>query len=298
MKIKQISYPHPVLAPFNDDYTDSKFEASLEYDIGETSTNFKITYNLKNKDIQYLIDTGNAVFVTHIECTSSMYRKAFSSKSSNSEFTVPNRKLSTQADVTFMVVTTTEIDNYTNSLLHEDYEGSLLRFKKGAYIAVHQGGTLILEKNPLVPAKSIFNIVESDKENTLNYSLNFSNDIISISLPKETYKVVNKISSYEEVNPLLISMYYLPALMEALMIIVTDESDVDDNDDRYDEKEWYKSLQLHLKRMNITENEIKNEGFASISNKILAEIFDKAVNSLNSIYLSSASSNYSTSTYL
>ncbi|AQQ55605.1 hypothetical protein [Planococcus lenghuensis] len=282
MKIRQISYPHPVLASFNDDYTRSSFEASIDYKIGETSTAFKIAYDLKNTGIENLITTGQAIFVTHLECDSSMYREAFSSNSTSSEFEVLNRKLSKQVDVTFMIVAVAEIENYKNDLLHEDYEESLIEFNKGTFIAVHQGGTLILEKDPLVPAKSIFNIIPSDEKDAPKYSVGLNDDTISILLPRATYNTIEELSRREEVNPLLISMYYLPALMEALIIVVEEDSK---SEDHFEDFEWYKSLELHLQRMNLSDSKVEELGLASISNMVLAEVFDKAIDSLSSIYL-------------
>lgn len=282
MKIRQISYPHPVLASFNDDYSRSSFEASIDYEIGETSTTFKITYDLKNTGIENLIITGQAIFVTHLECDSSMYREAFSSNNNSSEFEVLNRKLSKQVDVTFMIVAVAKIENYTNDLLHEDYEGSLIEFNKGTFIAVHQGGTLILEKDPLVPVKSIFNITPSDEKDIPNYSVRLADDTISIVLPRATFHTIEELSRREEVNSLLISMYYLPALMEALIIVVKEDSE---GEGGFEDYEWYKSLELHLQRMNLNDSKVWELGLASISNMILTEIFDKAIDSLSSTYL-------------
>lgn len=282
MKIRQISYPHPVLASFNDDYTSSSFEASIDFEIGEAFTTFEITYDLKNKGIENLITTGQAIFVTHLECDSSMYREAFSSYNISSKFEVLNRKLSKQVDVSFMIVATTKIESYTNGLLHEDYEGSLIEFNKGTFIAVHQGGTLILEKDPLVPAKSIFNINPSDDKNVPNYTVRLDDDTISILLPRATYDTIEELSRREEVNPLLISMYYLPALMEALNIVAEENGE---GEGEFEEYEWYKSLKMHLQRMNLNDSKVQELGLATISNMILAEIFDKAIDSLSSTYL-------------
>lgn len=280
MKIRQISYPHPVLASFSDDYTSSSFEASIDYEISETVTTFKVDYNLKNKGIENLITTGQAIFVTHIECDSSMYREAFSSCNVNSKFVIPNRKLSKHVDVSFMIVAATKIEDYTNSLLHEDYEGSSIELNKGTFIAVNPGGTLILEKDPLVPTKSIFNIMPSDDKDAPKYSVRLDGDTISILLPRTTYDTIEELSRREEVNPLLISMYYLPALMEAVNIVAEE-----DNEGEFEEYEWYKSLEMHLQSMNLNDSKVQELGLATISNMILTEIYDKAIDSLSSIYL-------------
>lgn len=280
MRIKQISYPHPVLASFNDDYLQSSFESSIDFEIDDKSTTFKVTYYLNNTGIENLIASGKAVYVTHLECESSMYRQAFSSTEASCQFKVSNRILAKQVDVTFMIVATTKIENYANDLLHEDYEGIPMEFNKGSYIAVNQGGTLILEKDPLVPTKSIFNILPSDEKDALNYEVRLDDHTISIILPRGKYESVEELSRRDEVNPLLVSMYYLPALMEALSLIVDEEAD-----GNFDEYDWFKSLQLYLQNLNLNENRVRELGLAAVANIIFADISNKAVNSLSSIYL-------------
>jgi len=280
MKIKQISYPHPVLASFNDDYLQSNFEPSIDFEIGDKSTTFKVTYDLNNKGIENLIASGKAVYVTHLECESSMYRQAFSSTEVSFQFEVSNRKLAKQADVTFMIVATSKIKNYVNDLLHEDYEGISIEFNKGSYIAVNQGGALILEKDPLVPTKSIFNILPSDEKEAPNYEVRLNDHTISVILPRDTYEIVEDLSRREEVNSLLVSIYYLPALMEALSLIIDEETD-----GNFEEYDWFKSLQIHLQKMKLNETRVKELGLATVANIIFAETSDKAVKSLSSIYL-------------
>ncbi|MFJ7649234.1 hypothetical protein ACIQ1H_16965 [Lysinibacillus sp. NPDC097279] len=281
MKIKQISYPHPVLAEFNDDYIESKFEVELDYVIKEHSTEFKVDFRLNNGGIKKLIQEGKAIYVTHVECESSMYRQAFDSTMEQYTFEVANRKLAKQVDVTFMVVATTKIEKYSNSLLHEDYEGMPLIFNKGTYLAVHVGYSLILEKDPIVPTKSIFNIVASNDNETDSYKVRLEDHTIGIVLPKKTYALVEELSLRDEINALLISIYYLPALIEALIIIASDEETVEP----YEEYEWYKSLLIHLQKLNIDVQSIKNLGVATVANKIFEEVAENALKSLEKIYL-------------
>lgn len=280
MKIKQVSYPHPVLAEFNDDYLESSFETKIDYNIKEHTTEFKVDFSLNNSGIKKLIQEGKAIYVTHVECESSMYRQAFHSNMEQYTFEVANRKLAKQVDVTFMVVATTEIKNYSNLLLHEDYEGMPLIFNKGTYLAVHVGYSLILEKDPIVPTKSIFNIVASNDNEADSYKVRLDDHTIGIVLPKKTYDLVEELSRRDEVNALLISIYYLPALMEALIIIACDE----ETDDSYEEYEWYKSLLIHLQKLNLDVKNINDLGIATVANKIFEEVAENALKSLE-IYL-------------
>jgi hypothetical protein len=286
MKIKKTAYPHPVLAEFNDDYTNSSFKATL---IEVTPQNegiveFKVKFELNNTRLQELINNHEAIFVTHIECASSMYRNAFTTTNREIIFCIPQKKLTKQVDVSFMVVANTIIIDYENELLNEDYNGVALTFKKGMYLAVDPGVSLPIEKDPIVPAKSIFNLRASEEENPEPYELSFGNGIIDIYLPPNVYDQISDIQRYEQVNPLLITMYYLPALIDALTYIC--EVEQGNSEDLVQDSEWYNSILYQLDQLQIEPKKINETGASVIAHKILKDVVNEALNSLGDLLVS------------
>ncbi|WP_404332095.1 hypothetical protein [Mesobacillus maritimus] len=283
MKIKQTAYPHPVLAEFNDDYTNSTFKATL---IEVTPQNegiveFKVKFELNNSRLQGLIDNHEAIFVTHIECTASMYREAFSTTSREFSFCIPQKKLSKLVDVSFMVVANSTIFDYKNELLHEDYNGVTLTFKKGMYLAVAPGVALPIEKDPIVPTKSIFNLRASEGENPEPYEISFGSGTIDIYLQPNVFEQISYIQRYEQVNALLITMYYLPALIDALTYIC--EVEQGNSDDPVQDSEWYNSILFQLNQFQIDPKTINETGASVIAHKILGNVVNEALNSLSAL---------------
>lgn len=277
MKIKSTAYPHPVLAEFNDDYLGSNFTAHLTEVTPEAEfINFKVEFELVNDTLQALIKNNKALFVAHIECNASMYRQAFTSTENKFSFVIPQKRLTKQIDVSFMVVANTTINNYKNELLHEDYRGVSISFKKGTYLAVDPGVSIMLEKDPLIATKSIFNLRESEKKNPDPFEIEF-NEVIDILLPPEVYEQVAEIQRYEQFNPLLVMLYYLPALMDALNYI----NQILDSDEEYTEDyEWYTSILNQLEQLHIDPKKIDDLGASTISHKILKKMADEALHSL------------------
>lgn len=286
MKIKKTAYPHPVLAEFNDDYKNSFFKATLleATPRNEGIVEFKVKYELNNTRLQELINNNEAIFVTHVECSSSMYRDAFETTDSELTFCIPQKKLTKQVDVSFMVVANTNIIDYENELLHEDYNSLTLTFKKGTYLAVSPGVSLPIEKDPIVATKSIFNLRASDEENPKPYDLYFGNETIDIKLPPDVFDKISDIQRYEQINPLLITMYYLPALIDALIYIC--EVEQGNSEDPAQDMEWYNSILYQLDQLLIDAKKINETGASVIAHKILSSVVNEALNSLSDLLVS------------
>lgn len=68
MKINT-SYPYPVLSKHNDDYIDSEFttEVNVLEQFGEVI--IEGTHALNNHEIKRLIDSHQATYMIHVECS-------------------------------------------------------------------------------------------------------------------------------------------------------------------------------------------------------------------------------------
>ena len=75
MNITKRLYTYPVLSEERDDYTDSVFDADVQYKMnGVNNLLFDFGIEMDNKELQKMILEGDAEYVVHIECTNTSYR--------------------------------------------------------------------------------------------------------------------------------------------------------------------------------------------------------------------------------
>lgn len=74
MDIRHRLYPYPVLSDMTNDYVNSSFGMQLEVSQGMKEICLSIALQLDNKEIEQLIDEGEAEYVIHIECSYTSYR--------------------------------------------------------------------------------------------------------------------------------------------------------------------------------------------------------------------------------
>ena len=95
------------------------------------------------------------------------------------------------------------------------------------------------------------------------------------------YDQISDIQRYEQVNPLLITMYYLPALIDALTYIC--EVEQGNSEDPVQDIEWYNSILYQLDQLQIEPKMINETGASVIAHKILKDVVNEALNSLSDL---------------
>src|SRR5437879_1147963 len=76
MRLTSRSYPHPVVGN-RDDVPDAAFQAVVEMTTDKEAIYLEAAVNCSSKTIKDLIKKKDANFVMHVECSNTLYRRAF-----------------------------------------------------------------------------------------------------------------------------------------------------------------------------------------------------------------------------
>lgn len=282
MKIKQKRYPYPVLTFF--DKTPEEIHFSCQLDLEEMSEydaiKFKVTYSLKNEILAKLIIQNKAVFGLHLECPSTMKRILLKTNKLVDEFEILLKDINKNVDVNFFILANEDIPNYTNIEVDPYSTGMIFNISKGDTLAIAVPETLEIEKEPLVEANSIFELVPTKMANAKPIEIDLSSEKIRIQLPKEDFDLMKQIHSetFSKADSLLAAIYYTPAVVEALYMIK--DIHADDNEAQIDEirdTTWYKSLKVRLENMSLDIEKLEGN-LLGIAHELLENPNKKAMN--------------------
>ena len=120
MDIRHRLYPYPVLSDMTNDYVNSSFGMQLEVSQGMKEICLSIALQLDNKEIEQLIDEGEAEYVIHIECSYTSYRTVIKTDESEIQKRIPEHKLNGKVAICTFIVAKKEIPQYYNSSFNED----------------------------------------------------------------------------------------------------------------------------------------------------------------------------------
>lgn len=124
MNITKRLYTYPVLSEERDDYTDSVFDADVQYKMnGVNNLLFDFGIEMDNKELQKMILEGDAEYVVHIECTNTSYRTTIHDISNHVSKEISIGRINGRIEIIVLIVTKKDVNHFVNSNWNEDYRG-------------------------------------------------------------------------------------------------------------------------------------------------------------------------------
>lgn len=246
MKIRERSFPYPVLNSENDD-VDASFQAPIE--VRKIGENFEIEVlcQMSSDDLQAKIDAGDAAYGLHVECTRSFFREMYQFKPEKQKgiIRISRDNLRGPVDLNVVVFATKELPKYKIASSHEDYGTKSFYVAGGDFLAITEGTTFNadIHQDMLESVKSIIEIVKRPDDKP-NAGVNWDSDRIQIWLPERDYQLYSQIRKSPSFIAIQLSSIILPVLMQAVEIVASSNAE-------YEANRWYYNLRHRMSQKNI-----------------------------------------------
>jgi hypothetical protein len=250
MRLRERSFPHPVLGN-SDDVAGAAFQAAFEVSQDRQFYYVALEYQCSSRTLESLINEQKASYVTHVECSNTVFRKRFSGTSSKQDLRILADDLNGMVEVNFFICAEEDIEEYAIEGMHSDYQGLKFQIKKGDILAVGDGRVFEAAKDydALKKVSAIMQIEQSPQDGDLPMRADYDADKIRIFLSKPDFKNYNLLKNYETLQHALSLGIVLPILTEALRLALDPATAEELIDFR-----WYRNLSSRLK-----EKEFENE---------------------------------------
>ena len=218
MKVNKKYYPYPVLTSYSDDIKNSLYETNIKCIRSGEFYKFEFTSTTTNSYLSKLIEETEAVYLLHLECSTTAFRKEYSSRDNKIEFAIPIDKLKDTLEICTFIVADKDIKNYQNPDASEDYENASFSIEKGCVLAVGESSDIKIPKitDELTSKDSIFIITRSDNPKDHTMKIDSSNDRLKIILLTNDFNNYNILETDVYNRPILNSMIIVPSLIFAL----------------------------------------------------------------------------------
>lgn len=256
MQVKNRLFPYPVI---NHNKILSNFGTSdfvLLFEKEETDKAFimkNARFYTESKLINQLYDDGKIKISCVIECSYTVYRKAFELGKTGKDLILSKVDFNERVDVS-MFATATQDFELVSDELDDDYAGITFELEKYDIIGANDGFNVRFkhEESEENLAQSIFSIITSHDFTPGAYTVecNTGKKIVVTMSDKDykNYKVIYTVPAYKEV---FFNMLLVPALIEGLTLCKTylleDSSrDLEDVGNQY---LWFRSIVKSYKRL-------------------------------------------------
>lgn len=280
MRLRHRLYPYPILAKRIDDYQDSEFSVDVEDELDGHKLKLTFRAELKNDGLNELLKKGDVEFLFHLESSEVGYRTAIKTNKKEKVFSIDLEQLGVKLEICSFLVARKDLATYSNSKLHEDYEGFTFSIEEGCVLGIGTDYIINLQKdNELGYTPSIFSIVRDKRENAQGMVVDYyNNSKIVIRIPSDSYNKLDLIKENMLIQSTLISLIYLPALLYVL-----EEVSKTEEQDRYpfEDLSWYRSIDnalMEIYNCNFDSGDFKNLNYLEVAQKLINVPFDDALN--------------------
>ena len=250
MKLSQRSYPHPVVGN-RDDVPGAAFQAAVEMSSDKENVYVDVAAKCSSSTINQLISEGAAKHVLHVECSNTLFRRAYEFGESSRRVSIPAENLNDAVEVNVFVRALRDSSGYSVDAAHADYGRAKFQLREGDILAVGESYIFHIESSfdSLSRIGSIMQIEEATEDGELPMRVDFNGDKIRIILSKSDFKDYKLLKAQEGLSAALTTTIVLPVLVEALHFWKSGEAGGEE-----DSLRWMRAL-----RSRITSLELESE---------------------------------------
>ena len=269
MQLRNKYYTYPVIIENGDFYLDSYFNTDVEKEMIGYNIKFIFTADLKNPQLEKLLDEGKVMIVHHIECPQTCLRLIIQTKERYVEKMIPDTDVNGIVQMCTFLVASEDLHQYTNDYFSPDYKGFKFTIEKGCIMAVGNQVNFIISKvkDDLANKASIFSIIPNLDENALNMQVDLTGQKIALLLPKETFSIYKNMEKSIEVQQAMHQMLIIPALMYVFSEIKSSKGQLF----MYENQRWFRNLKKSCEKIgyNINEENLDNINIMELSQLII-----------------------------
>jgi hypothetical protein len=194
-----------------------------------------------------MLSTGDAAFVMHVECSNTLFRRAYEFRETPHRIAIPADNLNDAVEVNVFMRAVNRIPAYRIPEAHSDYGDATFDVRRGDILAVAEGHVFHIESSfdTLSRIGSIMQINESPKDGDIPMEPSFEGDKIVIFLSKSDFADYKLLKLHEGVAGPLTTTIVLPVLAEALHILKEESEGMDDT------RRWVRALTRRIESLHL-----------------------------------------------
>lgn len=287
MSLRKMDFPYPILKNGSLDYINCYLDFRLYEDkqpiIQGKNIIIETEYDISCPSIQKLIDNKQAKAILVAESPFASFRKIFDFDI-NKKITIKidKNKVIKNINLMLQIVANKGISTFSLPEHNKEFFGDLtFSLKKGDIIALSEEIIVRLDASEL--EKPLSSVITVSHISEIEYMhIDFNSDKIKVVLKSEIYYKYYDSKRYNNgtFNKVVTSMLFLPVITEA----ISNVKGFLEHDEEFEsslELKWVKSIINRANKLGINLQE--EQGMVIVANKILGDLLDNSIDSLDSI---------------
>ena len=238
--------PHPLLAPWTDDYPEASFTAQVPHAVinNGKQINLTIKYHLTSRSLRELISEGKAHYVSLVACAKTFSRNSYPCENEDDLCILDAQEYAEELKLTPYVVAKQQIEGFTSAELAEEiihFKPDGFHIPAGSILAVGNSTEIELEEGGSPFA--VIDLVADSNVASGMFKVDLDDNRIKVYMApvdKDQIEALRQHGEHSWEMAVLFPSIYLHAISEALRNLAD-----------YPEHRWARTMQRALERHNV-----------------------------------------------
>ena len=228
-------YPFPVLKPEPVDYKLSTFDAVISVTPDKDRYVFHTNIDIKNNDVNALVEDGTAQLGINIQCESTWLRKIQPVQVGEDKFSLSTAEVHNRVYFCPVITADKKLDDFRSSDFTEEYDGLKIVIHPGDPLAIGEAKYFDADyaDDILKKGDPIISVATEPGQKDMTFS--FENQSIMVYVPEKTKNAYLNMQVTKEKYSVLSMLVYLPAVTESIRLL-------DEDEDTYISYAWAKTI--------------------------------------------------------
>ena len=220
MRLSNRSYPHPVVGN-GDDVPGAEFQASFDFIPDKSNFYLTATVRCSSTVLGKAIEKGTACYTIHVECSNTMYRRAYDFGEETHRIAIPMTMIHDTVEVNAFVRAKASIPKYKVDGAHPDYDEMTFSVGPGDILAIGDGQTFDADHpiDPLRRVGAMMVVERSSEAGDHPMKADLGDDKIRILLCESDFAAYADMKAVPHLTNHLTTTLVLPVLLEAIHYI-------------------------------------------------------------------------------
>lgn len=244
-----MNFPHPVLAPWRDDFNDGEFTVDVTFredrNTGQVDLHFAGT--LKSAAMKQLIPSGKAKFGCFVVCIATGVRRLIDLGTLPSTYTFAAGELLDTVTLRPLIWMTDEVPDWTPPGVHKEFSGPQ-KIRKGDIIAMAEELAIEVSQADLPAIETIFDLKVSEGIPEGQFDVDMTQERITILAAPETKALADTLRKVDDsTRAVIMNSLYVPSVMCVLIALGKGEAE-------FSGLRWFEPFMRRCRKLDVEPN--------------------------------------------
>ena len=231
------AFPYPVLCPYNEDYSEGRFETQLIYELDKKGSDVRLEleHNLTQPLIKDYLASGKAQYTVIVNSRDTYFRDVLLGTNAKETLVYKRGELRGSIVVSSFITATEDIPKHKSPDFNKEFGNDGFPIKAGDVLALDEEKQFYVGVEPFQEIGTIWKLAANENIEMGSFDIRLDGESIEILLHPNQKQLLDSAKRQRDGQALIANSILLPGLMQVIR-------EMCDPDHGYENHKWYQVM--------------------------------------------------------